>query len=410
MSNDKKNIKALREEYNTLVAEANAALESATPENFSAEQKTANDSRFARMESIKSILDTEKKLASFAIENDKAVKAVEPEGYTFAENAAIKVAETHLFDAARRSEVINFWATKGQVPQKFATVTTATASGLLLPKQVGQPITPTVANVFRAAHVLAGVDVYRTPGTQEIDLPVLDPSAGGALAENAVASTIAATDQDNAPTFAESIKLKPSGYHSGPVWYSNQQLAAVDFDLLGASIPTLEYNKELGFESTKIAVMKADGGITQTVTTPTGAGGLTLTYGNLVSLNRALPKRYDGTTKVIVLSKAAFIVAEALVNGQGTPVLVQDPQNGNLKRFNGTPVLYSDYLDAMGLTKFIGFVFSLTGARMRETTQDTIERYSSVPQRPGQQGFDYISYMDFGYAPSAVAKLMTPGT
>src|SRR6185312_4023193 len=107
-------------------------------------------------------------------------------------------------------------------------------------------------NTIREALAAYGLKAMQTPGTQTINLPVADASAGGVVAENANAET------ENEPGVTESIKLTVKTYQSGTTWFSNQELMAVDFDLMSATLPALAYSKELGLESALVAAMIAD--------------------------------------------------------------------------------------------------------------------------------------------------------
>jgi HK97 family phage major capsid protein len=152
--------------------------------------------------------------------------------------------------------------------------------------------------------------------------------------------------------------------------------------------------------------MVADAGITQTVATATVTG---FTYTNLVTLNRKLPKKFD-VMKVIVLSKDAYTAAENLTTTTGFPILNQDAQNSELKRFNGTPVLRSDYLSTFGANNVVGFVMSMIGFRLRDAGQVTIQRYTQNQARPGQYGMNLLAFHGYGYAPSAMATLKCPAS
>ncbi len=403
--------KVLREEFSAKHGEATAVIELAATEKreLKPEEKTGNEQRFARLEQIKNLLDEQTKFAAMAIQGDPGAKGAvqtqkDPAGRAAFDASEGKElpAETDPFelDAAGRTRYakeINEYGRSGELgpmSRKFATITTTSNSGILLPKTLTAPLVPVNANVFREAHTIHGVRPIQTTGTADLTIPVLDATAGGVVAENASIET------ENTPGLSESIRLTPKTYQSGSVWFSNQQLAANDFDLLQNVVPSLTYSKELGFESAIVAALIADAAITQNVVTATTTG---FTYANLVDLNNALPKRY-GFQKVMVLGAAAHSAAEKLVGSDGHPVLNKDPQNDSLMRFNGTPVLRSDYFEAFGVSKIIGTVFSLLGLRIRDVTQQNLARYVNVPDRPNQTGLNLFAYHAYGWAPSAVAK------
>ena len=114
--------------------------------------------------------------------------------------------------------------------------------------------------------------------------------------------------------------------------------------------------------------------------------------------------------KAIILSADAFNYVTGLVGSDGHLVLIQDPQNQSLTRFMGTPVLKSSYLEAFGATKVVGVVVSLLGFKIRDVSVSNLARYTNIPSRPNQSGFNLFAYHGYGWAASAVAKLVTPGS
>ena len=145
-------IKTLRAEFTTLQAEAQKQLDTvaAAKRDFTPEEKTAADKSFTRMTQIKDALDQQKKLAehSFAAAKDadaggtadpaaaeKIETAKEPPGKAEKENVEISVRDNFDIKKVNRLEfarALNQWAITGKVPQKFATITSATDGGLLL--------------------------------------------------------------------------------------------------------------------------------------------------------------------------------------------------------------------------------------------------------------------------------------
>jgi len=395
---------AMREEHARLLTEANGVIAAAEQANrdLTAEERTANDARFSRISTISNIVNEHARFASMALQATSLPAGTvlrlptDPPGRGDAEadrNGGAPMSAN--IDKEKFGRALTAWAGTGQIDQQFATITTATASSILLPKQVLSPIATGAINSFREGFQAWGMTPIQTPGdTSTFNVPVMDPTAGGFVAENATAET------QNAPTLAESIVSTVGTYQSGSVYYSNLQLSAVSFDLLSATVPTLEFNKELGLESTIVAAMIADGNITQAVTTAaTGA----FTFGELVAFNNKLPKRYQ-FLKVMLLSADAYTAAEALVDDNGRPIMVPDPQNMNLKRIGGTPCIRCDYLQTMAAGHVVGIIVSLVGFHMRDAGTG-IQRYTQVPAKPNQTGVNLFSYHAYGYAVSAVAVL-----
>ncbi len=366
------------------------------------EAVTENDKRFARMETIKKILDSQMKFSTLALVGAIAAGVVGSAAAapgatgTFQLPTSMQVVQAAAesaapkFDRAKFSKAFAGWAHEGSIATEFATITTATQSGILLPVEVSAPITPQAINTFRQAYGLWGVPVMSTPTTGEITIPVLNATAGGLVAETASSET------DGTPGLTESIVSKCGTYQSGSVYFSNMVLAAQEYDLVAYTIPALSYSKELGLESAMTAAIIADAALTNVTTT---AGNVTITVADLEALDQALPKKFQ-MQKVIMLSATAYSQACGLTFSSGPFVLTVDA-NG-VRRFNGTPVLRNDYFSAVAASAVIGAVISLPGFHLRDAGPVGVTRYTQVPAKPNQTGFNLFAYHAYGYAPSAM--------
>jgi HK97 family phage major capsid protein len=399
------NISKLREEFSSLHTAATAVIEKAVNESreVTAEEQAENAKRFDRMDKIKSVMDQSKRLAEYAFNKSEVKLPAEPEGKAVYE-AEIKVSDRFKFDAKNTEhremfgKAMTRWAATGEMENRFATITTATQSGLFLPVGVLTPFVGTATNAFREGYTAWGQQPVQTPGdTSEFTLPVVDATAGGQVAENASSET------DGTPTLTDSIVSQCKTYQSGSVYYSNLQLSATKFDLLQSTVPALTYGKELGLESTIAAAIIADAGITQTTATATVTG---FTFGNFTTLDNSLPKRYQ-VQKVLVLSQAAYAAAEGLTDTVGRPIMTPDAQNQSLRRILGTPVVRSDYFSAFGANNIVGAIFSLPGFHLRDAGEGII-RYNQLPAKPNQTGINLFGYHAYGYAKKAVALLKCP--
>ena len=405
--------KALREEFTGLQASTDVLLTTLNTQkrDFTKDEQATYEKNIARMQEITGLLQKHKQVAelAFAMNGSNVQQFQLPpgeEGDTPEErqllarfsqvNAAAKKVKRAEFIGA-----LNAWACTGRMINRFATITSTTDNGIMMPIEVDEPIIPSAPNTIREALGIYGLKALSTPTTRTINLPVADASSGGKVAENAGSET------ENEPSLAQSIQLAVNTYQSGSSWFSNKELMAVDYDLMSALLPALAYSKELALEADVFTTIAGDSGVTQTVATATVSG---FTYTNLVTLNRALPKRYN-PLKVIALSKAAYTAAENLTTTTGYPILnALNPQNSSLKYFNGTPVVWTDDLSAFGANNVVGLVISLVGFRLRDCGQQQVQRYTQYPARPAQTGFNLYGYHAFGYADSAVAKLVCPAS
>ena len=397
-------IKTLREEFAAKKAEAEAVVKKAVDESrdLSAEEKTANDARFARCDAIKKIIDERTRFASLAIAGDPDASGevetpAEPPGK--GEFKASRELEPESAEFKREfSKAMSQWAATGEMPRKFATITTSTSSNAILPRQIALPEVISTGNVYREAFSLLGTRPLFTTGTNALKVPILGmTSAGAAVAENASSETT------NDPTLSDTIDLNPSTYQSGSGYFSNLSLAANDFDLVGYVQTDLLDAKEQGFESAITAAIIADTNVTQVETSSTTTG---FTYDNLVNLTQK-PSKYFSKQTFILLGQAAYSAAIKLVGDDGHPILIPDVQNGSLMRFLGIPVLRCDYLEGLTANKTVGLLISVRGFRIRDCGQQILQRYNQVPAKPNQTGFNLFGYHAYGYTVKGIAKLKT---
>jgi len=402
-------LKVLREEYTNLHQSAETLIKKVADEKreMSTDEVAENDKQFKRMTEIKSVMDRQAKLAEHAYSEKKAEASIstvelpsEPAGK---EDVEIKVRERFdrkNFDRKEFDSAVNEWFRTGQMAKKFTTITGSTQSGILMPVEVAPPVSPSALNAYREGLTAYGMDAWKTPRTSTYNIPIFTAAAGSVCVGTAV------TESENEPALSESVVSVTVTYHSGNIWFENRELESVDFDLMSASVPALAYSKELAFENAISTAIIADG-TASTIPTATVTG---FTYANMVSLNRSLPKRYNAL-KVIVLSKAAYTAAENLTTTTGFPILNQDAQNQNLKRFNGTPVVYTETLAAFGANNVIGCIYSWIGARLRDAGPgDVLQRFTQAYTRQGQTGADLYSYNAFNYSSLALVKLVCPAS
>ncbi len=291
------------------------------------------------------------------------------------------------------------FARTGSTDNRFATITTTSGSpaGLLLPKEVAQPLITGDTNCFRLGLSLVGSAPVYTPGAQDLTIPLLDQNAGSIVPENAAVET------ENEPA-TNSIRLTPKMLQSGSAWFSDLAMAALNWDMASAIAPELSHSKELALESAITSAMIADT-TTGSVLTATTAS---VTYLNMLALLRAVPRRFSRQV-FIVLGSETFAALERLLDSTGRPLLVQDPQNGELLRFNSMPIVRSDLLEAMGApNRTVGLAISALGFRLRDCGQPAIARFANIPNRPAQVGFNLFQPHAWGWTPAAVVRLRTP--
>lgn len=386
-------IETIRAEFAQIHAEASKLVEAT---DLTAEQIAEKEAKFAKLDELAAKLADAEKLAKY---NFSLVAQPVKQAAQVTYEASVKP-EAVKFGQDEFNQTWQSWMKGEALPATFASITSASASGILIPREVELPVIPTSANVWREAYEIHGLPVISSTSTANRTVPVMDAAAGGAVAETDSA------ENENAPTVTKSIALSFVGYESGSVWFSNKELRAVDYNFLQEYVPGMVYSKELGLNAAISAAIVADAGITQSVATATIAG---LTFANLNSLNRKLPKRYD-RQKVIILSADAYIAAEGLVGSDGHPILTRDAQNETLLRFRGTPVLRDDNFEAFGANKVVGCVVSLIGFALRDATPVEVVKYENDKARPLQTGANLFQYHAYGYSVDAIAKLTCPAS
>jgi HK97 family phage major capsid protein len=408
-------ISVLREEFNSLKTKSDALLSKAIEEkrDLTNEEKAESDNAFSRMQVIKDLDERNARFASDAFKSKDEKKIVLPTEVPGKEETEIEVKNSvkslDFFKTAEGKKTFNsaldYWGkTAGDPRKKFAvtgaTISSTTSNGIAYPKDVLDLITPTAPNTLVQALAAVGMSPLVTATTREITYPIALPTAGSTVSENATVET------ENPPGIT-GIDLKPTTFQSDTTWISELELQAVDFDMLSELLPALIYGRELAFEAAVMAQIAADSTITTHISAATDSG---VTYANFVALNRALPKYYN-SRKVIVVNKSVLSAMENLVSTTGQPLLTfNDPQNLDVRFFNGTPVVFTDYLNALGGSsgQVVGFVMSGLGFKVRYAGDQTVARYVNYSERPAQQGFNSFAFCCAGYDPRAIATLVLP--
>lgn len=401
-------MKATREEFALLHKQASEYLELAKNKEVTVEEQAAQDARFAKMDQLQKHLDEAERLVKYAFA--KAVDDATPSaGIVLPTKSAAQAAfeasnvgKSAKFDRAEFGKALSDWAATGVMREEFATITSATASGAIYPKQVAGPIALPVGNAIREGMAAIGVTPMSTPGTAAINVPILTVGVGADVAEDASSEV----ENSLGASGISSVALVPSTIQSGSVWVSELELQSLDYDLLTEVAPTLADAKDQRLEQKIMAAIIADAGITQVVTAEDTDG---ISYDNLVDLNRGTAKKFD-RLKVIFLSDEAYAAAEKLQSESGGPILNRDAQNQQLLRFNGTPVVRASYLEAFGASKTIGVMISFVGFRLRDAGNDKLVRYIDDKDKVGQVGLNLFGYNAYGYVPAAIVKLKTPAS
>ncbi len=392
-------IKSLQEKLSAL-HEATAQF----AENVSTPEAQAElDAKFAEMDGIQKQIDNAHKLAAYKLAAGEVVKPVASaaqKAYEASEarGQVARFATAENIDHAQFAASLSEWFNTGQMDAQFATITTATGSGVMLPKYVGAPITPVRSNVYRKAMELFGVQAETYGHTAVQVSPVISSSSGGAFGEDED------EDIDGAPSVGN-ITTTPGGYHSGTYWFSGLQTNAVGWDITVSTLPALKSAKDYGLAKAISAAVIADSGIPNQAT----ASISTLTLDNLDDAIAQLPAIYENKV-AIVLQSAAYNVLDKLKDTTGVPILTRnDVQGLSFRSYKGHPVLKDDTLENFGANKVVGLVISFDGFVLRDEIEK-LKRYENDPDRVDKTGLDYIGYHGFGWIDTAMVKLKCPAS
>ncbi|MFT3786084.1 MAG: phage major capsid protein [Tepidisphaeraceae bacterium] len=292
----------------------------------------------------------------------------------------------------------------GRVDGRFSTITTASGSGLLLPRQIMPAEVPTHANAFRTALARVGAKPIESKVADVLGIPVLDASAGGPVAEDAVIETA------NDPGIGNSYSLDPKTYQSGTTWWSNKAIASPGFDVIGHITDAAFYSKEQGLEVSIASTLKADSNVG--VVRSSALEGLV--YEDLVALKNFRKRRWEEGS-FFMLGESLWLAIQLMkgvaVAGDGQPIFMRDPQNDRLGALFGYPAVRCDGFDAFGGTnRVVGAVMTARGFSLRDVLPVSLTVYRNTMSRPNQTGFNLFAYHGFGWAPESVCKLVTPAS
>ena len=368
------------------------------------EERTAHDTRFARMETIKRTLDDHGKFAEMQLAAGKAQTQANPPGQAEAQTeaerqgfAAPKPGDEKQRFAAHREAVNHFIRTGETRTAKFS-LTTGSGSGVLLPTTVGMPIVlKRLINPIRAALLARGRVPIVTDGMETLVIPVLDDSANTA---DAIAQD--STSQNNKDPAVSGITLGATLYDSGTIWSSNTLLSSVGFDLLTYLEPMLDERIDRAQLAAWFALLVA---ATVGVTTASTTG---ITYNELLNWQHSIPlaRRKNG---VFFVSDGLQRALRGLVDTTGQPLYQPSLRDDAPDLLLGWPVIVTDGLATPAAGAVSGVAASADGLIVRDVRTGTtggkrVARYQESTH-PDQFGIREFANGDFAFVASTVRTL-----
>jgi hypothetical protein len=287
------------------------AKAAAEKRELTAEEKTQRDARFARMDSIKALVDDHDRNAALAFSKGNADTGTQPGGKPAFDGEQRDGGE-QKFDATAYRQALNQFARTGDTTaiQRFA-ITSGTASGVLVPTNVLPPVDVRRSpNSIRRLMALFGVDPIRMNDASTINLPVANDTANIAATQTEGSAT---AGTDTAPTFTGTLTLTGSRSDSSkPMWFSNTQVVELRVRRLRVrpAAPPKADRQEAGVGLDDRA--RQAGTIGKTL-----ASASVLTYAEWLAYEHSLPQEYRDDAGHL-LSDTAF-PARARAGGQQRP-------------------------------------------------------------------------------------------
>jgi HK97 family phage major capsid protein len=390
-------LKTLREEFATLHGQCNAAIETAAKAGkpLAGDDKQEYDRRIARLDEIKALVDQHKQLAAYAFSAGDVNEPASPQGrQEFDANNRPDGKPVKLdIDAYKRA--VNQFCRTGNWDRQLFAVTTGTQSGVMLPKEVLQPVeVRRLQNAIRKVLAYYNLTPIQRTLAEQISLPVSDDTGnvGQQQAEGATNGTTADA------SFASSVTLNPVLYTSHQLWFSNTQVSAVDWDVFSYALPVLQKRVDKSQESAWTTTLM--GGTVGKTT----ASGTAITYPELLAWEASLPAAYrdDGA---FILSDSLYQLIRGLTDNNGSPIMDVDPTNVFQQRIHGKPFAISDYFQTVASGHKSGAFVSAEALKVMDVMNARIARYTLVPSNPDQTGFELFQNGDFGFDPNGVRLL-----
>ena len=396
----------LRTEFNNLHTASATVFTAAETEGrpLTDEERTAHDTRFARMQQIKRTLDEHAQFAGLQLAAGTAQTPVTPPGQAEAQTEAERqgfTAAKPATDAERKQQfgqAFNHYVRTGEIRTAKFTLTTSSGSEVMMPVSVGTPIVlKRLLNPIRAALLARFRVPIMTDGMEALKIPVFDDSANTAdvIAQDS-------TSQNNKDPAVTGITLAAPLYDSGTIWSSNTLLQSVGFDLLAYLEPMLDERLDRAqLTAWFTSLIAATVGVTTASTTG-------ITYNELLNWQHSipLPRRTNG---VFFVSDGLLRALRGLVDGNGHPIYQESLRDDAPNTLLGWPIFVTDGLAAPGAGAVSGVAASADGLIVRDVRSGTnggkrVKRYEESTH-PDQFGIREFSNGDFAFIASAVRTL-----
>ena len=390
--------KDVREVFGEKKAEAEEIVSKARDENrgMSDEEKEQFGGLKAELAQLRDQLKAEHELAELEIgQFGRAAVSSAKKVATAAHSPRVESkAESDEFEV-HRAQVERYLKT-GVRPEKF-TITTGSGSGVLLPTRVGTPyVISSTTDAFRRAILSRGLRPIETTDTATFGVPVFDDSDNAAvtIAQDATADVVADPD-------VAGVTLSATLFTSKTVWLSNTAVASMP-NLLSFVGPMLDRRMDRRRESGIVGTL---GGLANVVTAGAADG---VTYDELLDLQHAISPA-DRANGVFVVSDGLFRAIRGLTDDGGNPIYQVSLRDGAPDTLLGWPIFVSEGMAGVGAGNVTAVAANAEGILIRDVVGGPgarrVARYSEIPSRPDQVGFNLFANGDGAIIDSAAAVL-----
>ena len=345
------------------------------------------------MDAIKGLLDEQNKFAKLALEEGTVQLPKTPAGQKEFEASEGQFSGNAAFNLDEFKAAVNQYAKTGVMKALKFAVTTGTASGAYLPKEILAPVTVRrLQNAYRGLLAAYGLSPIETD-ISAFSLPVQDDTANfGANASE----TAAAVELD--PDDTGAIPFTPKLWTSKQFWYSNTMIMSQSFDVFSYTLPNAQKRIEKQQEVAWTTTMKAKT-VASTTAAPTA-----VTYADLLNWEHSLAAAYRSDAGFII-SDSLYKALRGLVDTNNRPIMDLDPTNVFAGKIHGRPVLVCDAFDAITAALKPGVFASADALKVVDMGAPRIIRYANVPSKSDQVGLELVANGDFGAVSAGVALL-----
>lgn len=391
---------ALRQEFGHAQKEAQDLISAAAAakRTLTAEEKAANDARYARMDTIRALFDEKRRFAAMQLDAGQVITPTPPQGkqeFDRSEGQPLQFRDAAgNLNLAAVKEGLRRFGRSGDMRQVF-TVTTGTASGAFLPKEVLQPVTVRrLQNCFRGILAAYDVEAITIDSVASFSIPVADDTSN--TGQSASESSTTASPQD--PSESD-IAISPTLWDSKAFWYSNTMVNAGTFDVVSYTLPMAQKRIQKIQESTWTNNVMTNGTVGKTTASATA-----ITYAELLAWEHSLAPAYRIDAGFAV-SDSLYLALRGLVDNNNRPIMDEDPSNTWMAKIHGKPVVIGDYFQTLAANHVVGCFVSADAIKIVDVNDARLARYSNLPTYPDQIGFQMFQNGDFGFVSNGLSLL-----